>query len=168
MSKIAEQIQLLRDKEKSLQRETLKIEFLNHILSSASNYDHVEFNDVKQEVVVLLGDFVAKVTKSIEDGTKFNLVAEQEVTKIESVVTPPAAATTAPVTVKKPVDEVSPHEKLSFALENRHLAGRKVSVSNDKNMTISGNVVGLDAPFVIVKTETGPVIKVPLALVSMS
>ena len=34
-------------------------------------------------------------------------------------------------------------------------------------MQVNGEVVGLDAPFVVVKTDTGPTISVPLQNVSL-
>ncbi len=61
----------------------------------------------------------------------------------------------------------STHEKMTFALDNRHLGGKRVNVSNDRNVKIEGTVVGLDAPFIIVKTDTGPTIEVPIEQVSL-
>ena len=53
-------------------------------------------------------------------------------------------------------------DKMSFAMDNRHLSNQTVKVLNDENLDVTGIVVGLDAPFVIVKTIQGPTISVPL------
>lgn len=169
MSKIAEQIKQLREQEKRLERETRKVEFLNHILDSAKDYQHKAFSDVKEDVVGMLAQFVKKSIEAIETGTELQLSLPTINIVAQSPVAPPQPQVAAPVQTqpKKPEDQISPNEKLNFALDNRHLAGKKVSVINDMNIDISGEVVGLDAPFVLVKTATGPVIKVPLMHVSL-
>lgn len=166
MSKIEEQIQKLREQEKRLQRETRKVEFFTHILDSAKEYNHTAFNDVKNDVVSLLENFVKKTIEAIEAGTEVTITVGPA-----PIVTPPSVQETqvqpTPAKAKQVEDATGAHDKLSFALDNRHLAGKKVSVMNDKNIDIRGSVVGLDAPFVLVKTDTGPTIKVPLEKVSL-
>lgn len=172
MSKIAEQIQKLREQEKRLERETRKVEFLTHILDSAKDYQHESFKDVKQDVVGLLENFVKKTIEAIETGTEITITVGPPTINI--IPTTPQAPAQSQVAAsaqlqpkKQPEDGISPNDKLSFALDNRHLGGKIVSVENDKNITIRGKVVGLDAPFVIVQTDTGPTIKVPLEKVSL-
>lgn len=172
MSKIAEQIQKLREQETRLQRETRKVEFLTHILDSAKEYQHDSFKDVKQDVVLLLENFVKKTIEAIEAGTEVTITVGPPTINI--VPTTPQAPVQpnvlAPVQLqpkRSTEDTVSPNDKLAFALDNRHLGGKVVSVINDKNINIKGKVVGLDAPYVMVKTDTGPTIKVPLDKVSL-
>ena len=155
MSAIQARIEKLRNEEKRLERETRKIEFLKHILESTKNYEDQDFQDVKADVVVMLEDFVVKSIAGIEGEPTPAPVATSpaEPTSVQT-----AAKTPAP---KKEV-EPSVAEKSNFAITNRHLGGRNVSVINDANVEIKGKVVGLDAPFVLVKTDTGPTIKVPL------
>lgn len=173
MSKIEEQIQKLREQEKRLQRETRKVEFFSHILESAKQYEHVAFEDVKDDVVSLLQNFVKKTIEAIEAGTEVTItVGPATAATAPSVPQAPAQpqfATPEQSQPKKPAgpQEMSPNEKLNFALDHRHLGGKKVSVANDKNIEIKGHVVGLDAPFVIIKTDTGPTIKVPVEHVSL-
>jgi hypothetical protein len=165
MSKIAEQIQKLKEQEKRLERETRKVEFFNHILTSAREYNHASFSDVKDDVVTLLDQFVKKTIEAIEAGTEVTItVGPAVVSSQPSVDSAQKSISTPP---KKPEDRVGANDKLSFALDNRHLSGKIVTVANDKNMTITGKVVGLDAPYVLVATETGPTIKVPLEKVSL-
>lgn len=172
MSKIAEQIEKLREQEKKLHRETRKVEFFNHILVSAKDYKHEAFTDVKDDVVSLLEQFVRKTVEAIEAGTQVTITVGPPTIGIVQTTpqapAPPEVVAPAQLQPKKPIeDTVSPNDKLSFAMDNRHLAGKAVSVANDQNITITGKVVGLDAPFVLVKTDTGPVIKVPLPKVSL-
>ncbi len=177
MSKINDQIQELQTKLK-------RIEFLNHILDSAKKYDNTDFKDVKEDVISLLENFVTQTIGGIESSTETaNIVklegefTQEDLNVVRSMVnrvkakglksnTPPVndpyGSTTTP---KKQV--VEDHDKLSFALENRHLANKKVTVANNKGMQITGEVVGLDAPNVVVRTDTGPTIQVPLGNVSL-
>ncbi len=132
---------------------------MQHILQSAKDYNHKSFADVKNEVILMLIDFVERAVQSIETGTPVEAPKPAPAFKAE-----PATPASTP---KKPEDNVGPNDKLSFAMDNRHLAGKTVSVANDKSIVITGKVVGLDAPFVLVKTDTGPTIKVPLDKVSL-
>lgn len=161
MSKIDDHIKKLRELENKLKLEKLKIEFLRHILESAKNYNHAAFAEVKNDVVLLLDKFVNTSIEQIETGGSENPQPTKE-----------AATSVKPfeqeVPKKNAEDLVGPNDKLAFALEHRHLAGKGVSVENDKNMSVRGKVVGLDAPFVLVQTETGPIIKVPVNKVSLS
>lgn len=169
MSAIDEKIKRLREQEKQLELEKRKVEFLNHILQSAKDYTHKAFVDVKNDVIQLLTDFTTKAIQAIETGST-PVVAVPKDAQVFQSETPANAATPAPAPAKpKSADgEMGPGEKLNFALDNRHLGGKKVTIANDKNMTVTGTVVGLDAPFVIVKTDTGPTIKVPLPQVSLA
>jgi len=169
MSKIAEQIQKLKEQEEHLKRETRKVEFLSHILSSAREYEHESFVDVKTEVVTMLDAFVKKTIEAIEAGTEITITVGPAIPLTLRTPAEPATSTTPPqpVVQRAPEDRESVAAKANFAIDNRHLGGKKVAVINDKNIDIRGTVVGLDAPFVLVKTDTGPTIKVPLEKVSL-
>lgn len=167
MSAIDEKIKKLREQEKQLELEKRKVEFLNHILQSAKDYNHKAFVDVKNDVILMLIEFTEKAIQAIETGTTPVIAVPKDaaVFQPETPATAPAQAQAKP----KPTEgEMGPGEKLNFALDNRHLGGKKVTVANDKNLTVTGTVVGLDAPFVIVKTDTGPTIRVPLPQVSLA
>lgn len=160
MSAIDEKIKKLREQERQLELEKRKVEFLQHILASAKKYEHKDFEEVKNDVILLLIDFVENAVKSIENGAPVQ-VAQAPIPVVQKTID--VAQSVQPA---KEAD-LSPNEKLNFALEHRHLANKKVSIANDQNIVISGLVVGLDAPHVIVKTDTGPTIKVPLNKVSL-
>jgi hypothetical protein len=161
MSAIDEKIKKLREEEKQLELEKRKVEFLRHILESAEKYEHKSFADVKADVMLRLRKFVELSIQEIETGGPVTITAGAPAPTAFAQEKPPA-----PAAPKGPA-EPSPAEKLNFALDNRHLGGKMVNVLNDKNVEIKGQVIGLDAPFVIVKTDTGPTIKVPLPNVSL-
>lgn len=135
-----------------LQLKKKKVEFLEHILTSAKDYDHEAFAEVKSEVVEMLENFTKNSIAQIEDGGLPK--------RAETPAQPAPKETPAPSPRK--VTELSIHEKASFAMDNRHLSGKEVDVLNDKNANITGEVVGLDAPYVIVKVKSGHRIKVPI------
>lgn len=156
MSKIESQIKELKLKLK-------KIEFLEHILNSAKEYDHKDFKDVKEDVVSLLEVFITNAISRIESG---------ETRKAAPVNNAVFNDSEQPVKVEQtPAQKESVESKdinaiASFAFDNRELSGKTVSVANDQNMEVKGEVVGLEYPHVLVKTTAGPIIKVPLEKVS--
>lgn len=173
MSAIDLKLKELKEQEEKLKREQKKIDFLNHINASVVSYTDKEFADVKEEICVLVNTFVDNAVKAIESG---KVILYMTPTNIDSPNLSTKGAEVSSVDDSKPAEsvkskslsEMSPNEKMNFALENRHLAGKRVKVANDKNIDINGEVVGLDAPYVFVKTDTGPTIKVPLPNVSLS
>lgn len=174
MSKIDEQIQQLFLKKK-------KIDFLNHILDSAKKYDHKDYKEVKDDVISILDGFIQSSIESIESDKEIakssieSQVSEEDYqilkTMIDKVKSKKSKPKDSPYEKSKEVKDnkqyTQPQDKLSFAMDNRHLANKEVSVANDQNMIIKGKVVGLDAPHVVVKTEAGPTINVPLDKISL-
>lgn len=181
MSKILQQIQALQVKQK-------KIDYIIYILDLLNNDSKcVDFKDVQSDVLKLVDPFLRKLSESIENETPLeqsatSIFTEGEVRLLKMITAkaaqkrsePPTSITqnnpyeneeTAPkLTPKKPE---SSQDKLSFALSNRHLADKQVRVENHQNMNITGKVVGLDAPNVVVKTDNGPTISVPLERISL-
>lgn len=171
MSSIDQKLKELKQQELQLQREKRKVELLNIILTSTKDLPQdIGFPDVKDDVVLLLEEFVKNATSAIEVGVPLkygqaDLGPSRAVTPEKTQVGPQAQ--TEPLKSAIKITELGPNEKMNFALDNRHLAGKKVSVANDKGVTIHGTVVGLDAPNAVIKTETGPTIKVPIENVSL-
>ena len=178
MSKINDQI-------KELQNKLKRVEFLNHILDSAKNYQNKDFADVKDDVVLLLEEFVTQTISAIENSTGVTKeeqtqgqLSQEElsvvkglVQKVQDRTNGQAPAQNNPYGPSQPAQPkkklLDANDKLSFAMENRHLAGKRVMVANDQNMQVNGEVVGLDAPHVQVRTDTGPVINVPIEKISV-
>lgn len=157
MQKLNEIIAALQAQQAHLEREKRKIAFLNHILQSVKDYQHAEFKDVHADVLTLVSDFVAQTIASIENPDQPPAQPKAENTTF-SPPEPPAA----PVKPKRQ-ESVDPAELMAFAMENRHLSGKSVVViAPEGQVDIQGTVVGLEAPFVLVKTNAGPTIKVPL------
>lgn len=180
MSKIQEQIKALQLKQK-------KIEYVSYIADLIKNDTKcIDFKEVQPEIVAKLEPFLLDLMTEIETDTVTKKVKESDVFTEEEIATlkavaqkinskpsqpsapaQPQAPQNSPYNqepVQKPAapQALSNQDKMSFALANRHLADKRVEVMNDQNVKIYGKVVGLDAPFVVVKTETGPTINVPL------
>lgn len=164
MSAIDLKLKKLKEQEEKLKLEQLKIDFLKHIEDSVINYRASKYDAVKVEVIELVKKFVADTIGSIEGlEVKVERTGPKTI-EVTATQTPKAAEPAKPQSAE-PV--MSMNEKKNFALDNRHLAGKRVMVANDKSVEINGEVVGLDAPFVLVKVDSGPTIKVPLGNVSL-
>lgn len=175
MSNIDAQIKALMLKKK-------KIDYVNYIADLVKNDTKChDFKDVKDEVVSKIEPFLLDLMVSIESDSEvkqkesvelsflsdeekkaLKLVAETVISKKSQVPSNTVNANAAPVVQKKREETISNNDKMNFAMNNRHLANKRVQVLNDKNAQIFGHVVGLDAPNVLVKTDTGPTIQVPI------
>lgn len=179
MSKIQEQIKALQLKQK-------KIEYVSYIADLIKNDTKcVDFKEVQAEIVAKMEPFLLDLMTEIETDTPVKKTKESDTFTEEQIITlkaiadkinskpaqpaqaQPQGSSNGPYNQEQapapvPASSLSNQDKMSFALANRHLADKRVEVMNDKNVKIFGKVVGLDAPFVVVKTETGPTINVPL------
>ena len=171
MSKIQEQIKALQLKQK-------KIEYISYLADLIKNDTKcIDFKDVQKEIVEKIEPFLLSLMTEIEEGavpkesqSETTLTPEQ----VEALKKVADRVLTKPVVENQPFAQPQPQQpvqskaepphqdKMRFALDNRHLADKRVQVINDKNVQIYGKVVGLDAPYVVIQTETGPVINVPL------
>lgn len=178
MSNIDAQIKALQFKKK-------KIDYISYIADLVKNDTKcIDFKEVKEDVVSKIEPFLLKLMTAIETDSEVSesdsnpqfsdkerealkIVAQKVLTK-ESQPAPQNSGAynrePAPPPQKKPENV---QDKMSFAMDNRHLANKKVQVINDKNVTITGTVRGLDSPFVIVQTDSGPTIQVPLDKVAI-
>lgn len=152
MSKIEEQIKVLLKKKK-------KVEFLQHILSSVTDYDQADFQEVKSEVVALMTSFISKTIAGIEDSAPPQ--APVQVPAQAAGTTPSMSEDSVPKAKTPDAAEISAQEKVSFALANRELSGRTVTAYNTNGDSVSGKVVGLDYPNILVQPENGPILKIP-------
>lgn len=171
MSKIDEQI-------KELVRKKSKVELYWHIIESLSQYKDEQFQDVKDEVLAEVQAFVDAQIAIIEDGkskitgnpneddVSFTVeeikVLKQTVKKLlepkpqKPVSTDGAYSSSTETKPTQPVKKTADNrqDKISFALANRHLANKRVKCQTPQGEVL-GNVVGIDAPHIIVKTDTG-------------
>lgn len=161
MSALDEKLKKLREQEKQIEREKKKIEFLRHIEKSVVDYNLKDFAEVKDEVVKLIQTFVESTIKTIEHGS------EEVPPVLADKTNQPVPPSQNPKTETKSESEIGPNEKMNFALENRHLGGKDVAIEREGKDAIRGKVVGLDAPYVLVRTDAGPTIKVPIQEVKL-
>lgn len=186
MSKIDQQI-------KALQLKKTKIDYIKYIEDLLKNDTKcVDFKHVKEEILSQIIPHLEKVAEAIENDSQVQdynsslfskeqsealkeladkfMAAKQNKTQPQEskpqVQNQPYQNDPAPVQAPKR-QELSHNDKMNFAMNNRHLANKRVQVMNDQNVQIHGMVVGLDAPFVQIKTDTGPVINVPVDKISI-
>lgn len=176
---------------KALQLKKKKIDYLTYVTDLVKNDTKcIDFKEVKDEVVKKILPFLKELAAAIEqdievkpktdelafsqdESKALKAIAAKILNKTEPV--PPSQngafsqetpsqvpQAQASVQAKKQAEGLSTSDKMNFAMNNRHLADKRVQVMNDQNAQIFGKVVGLDAPYVIVKTETGPTISVPI------
>lgn len=178
MSKLKEQIEKLQFKQK-------QVDYLNYVKDLVINDTKcIDYSDVKDSIQQKLIPMLTQLTielaedelpKPIEaitvTSTTFTLdetnVLKSLVAKVNNKVPQlnqpnPALANPGVKTAPSVADQ------MSFAMANRHLANKKVQVINDANVTLTGIVVGLDAPNVVIQTDTGPKILVPIERVVLS
>lgn len=173
MSNIDTQIAALLLKKK-------KIDYISYIADLVKNDTKcLDFKDIQEEIVSKIEPFLLDLMTSIETGSDvkpkiteqtISGISQQDMDTLKLVIDAankkiknPSETRSKVLPQKMPVnDTMSPNDKMNFAMSNRHLANKRVKVMNDQNVDIYGLVVGLDAPHVIVKTETGPTIQVPL------
>lgn len=169
MSKIDTQIKELLAKKK-------KVDYINYVLDLVKNDTKcIDFSEVKTEIVAQIEPHLLKLIEQIESDvlteskdTK-QLISEEDLeilkllaNKVKSKDSIEPKKVNNPPPKQNNQQHASTQDKMNFALNNRHLAGKRVQVINDQNIDLHGKVVGLDAPFVLVETDTGPVINVPL------
>lgn len=174
---------------KDLLKKKKKIDYVKYIEDLIKNDTKcVDFKEVKAELTSQIIPVLYKIVQSIENDSEFKInesksefTPEQYASLIElsnryiatkanpqtpnQALQPTAKAPYSQESSGTPVSnkpELSNNDKMNFAMNNRHLANQRVQIINDDRVDIYGLVVGLDAPFIIVKTETGPTIQVPL------
>lgn len=178
MSNIDAQIRALQLKKK-------KIDYVSYLADLIKNDTRcVDFEDVQKEIVSRIEPFFLELMTAIENDAEPDVSATMDSERRKALVEladkvlaakkNPKIQYDAPknnVFAKAPKESskpiVSNQDKMSFALDNRHLGGKRVQVENDTNSDVVGTVVGLDAPFVVVKTDSGPTIQVPIEKVMM-
>lgn len=188
MSKITELIKELQLKKKKIDY----VEYMKEMLSADQKC--VDFIEIQEEVLAKVVPLLDIVAQEIEDGVVQGNKAEvgrtanfimlstedQKILKtlVEKVKSKPVASQNETAykqdipqktdkTGAQKENQVSPQQKMDFALQNRPLANKKVIAQNPGADPIPGTVVGLDAPFVIVKSDAGPTLKVLLGNIKL-
>jgi hypothetical protein len=174
MSKIDQLIQDLQLKKKKIDY----IEYIKDLLKGDQKC--IDFVEIQEEVLAKVIPLLESISKEIEDGitpkiesqnntqlsqddvNTLKLVIEKAKGKMIESNTPssPSPYDKKSQDLKKSV--LSNSDKLNFAMNNRHLANKRVVVINKQGKEVSGEVVGLDAPYVVVRTSQGPVIQAEL------
>lgn len=151
---------------KDLQTKKLKSEYLKVLKTKIGDIASSEYTSIEKEIKDDIFKFLDNKIKSIENGTEivqkassvFNTKQVKILTLIankalEKHIIKPAVMTETPVVNPIAAAAMATPDKIRFAMELRHLGGKEVKVASKGNST--GTVVGIDAPHVIVKLETG-------------
>lgn len=161
---------------KALQLKKKKIDYISYVADLIAKDTHcVDYKDVQKEVYEQIEPFLTKLMTAIETDTPVSTESQPVLTKEEldavklvaskvlnKAQTPTPPSTERPPAPPPPKRDISTPDKMNFAMSHRHLGNKRVQVMNDEHAQIFGLVVGLDAPFVVVKTDTGPTINVPI------
>lgn len=146
----------------------------------------IDFEEVKKEIDAKIEPMLIELMNCIENDLPVTTTktlkgefSEQELNALKTVatrLTSQAANSgqfsneSAPKPARPSKGSQQPaQDKMSFAMSNRHLANKKVTVLNqsDNSPLGQGIVVGLDAPHVVVKMDAGQTINVPLEKISL-
>lgn len=168
-----------------LQLKQKKINYLAYVKDLLENDKHaIDYAEVQVEVLAKLTPEIDRIAKDIEDGTETSnriqasgpVLTPDQISvlgtladKVKSKVSQPVTLGPSPIeTPSKEKAIMSPNDKMVFAMANRHLAAKTVTVIRPDGTHMKGKVVGLDAPDIIVKTELGPTVTAPLEKILLS
>jgi len=171
MSKLTEQL-------KELQRKQLKVEFFQFLKKSIGEVNDPKYKEAEKEVKDQIFAFIdaqidmiesGEVTKSEEISRVFSdeqfqalaLLADKVANK--TLVSPNAGENPYGGKTPKPAPQAKPvaqQDKVSFALQHRHLENKEVKVKSLGGA--QGKIVGLDAPNVVAQLVTGQTVETPL------
>lgn len=168
-----------------LQFKKLKIDCITYIIKELTDTLKFpeEYLEIRDSVVSQISPFLVNIQKSIEQDFELNPTEEKArdfteeqykslVYLADRMNAPKVPEKVEPKPPEKNVqpqaNDMSHGDKMNFAMNNRHLSGKRVQVLNDANTQVFGSVVGLDAPHVIVKTEAGPTINVPIHKINLA
>lgn len=176
---------------KELQQRKLKIDYVSYLAELIKNdKSAAQFEPVKKEILDLIDPLLLKLMGDLESEVKqepaqvanpatgltqdesnaLKTMAQAVLQRAgQSPVNSPYSATpqSAPVRQAPPKSALSTQDKMSFAMNNRHLANKKVTALTDQNIAFQGIVVGLDAPYVVIKTDAGPTMEIPLERITV-
>lgn len=168
----------INDKIKLLQRKLATVERLNQVLSYVEGLgDPTDHPGLSKELSSVFKTFVETQISNLEAGSDLQpetvkvqpqQFSDEEVTILRSLierVKTQSTGTQPPKTVT-PSPQSDRSDKIRFAMQNRHLDQKRVAIQT-KDGTVKGKVVGLDAPHVIVQTDTGYTVPVELEQVTV-
>lgn len=167
----------IEDKIKLLQRTLATMARLREILSYVEKLPEVEGHEgISSETSTLFKEFVDQQITRLEGGGGLKLqepgsasvFSDDEVKILRSLIERVKAQNSQPPTTQHPpkLVQADRQDKIHFSMQNRHLENKRVEVST-KDGKVKGKVVGLDAPHVIVQTDTGYTVPVELEQVTV-
>jgi hypothetical protein len=169
---------MILDQIKALQKKQATIDMYSQAdsLLQSSLKNPAEHEGVAEEVLAVLGEFIASRKHHLESGAPEVAQAPavepftpEEMTAIRALLQrlSQRATSDAPAPATPQPRVTDRNDKLRFALENKSLENKRVSVDTEHGRVL-GVVVGLDAPNVIVKTDTGYTVPVDVRHIKVS
>lgn len=178
MSKIDDLMKQLQEKKTVIEAYNLIADSLGETLKDE------KFEGIREDVSGKVAEFLIREIESVEEGavqatpsqgtTPGNIeglsqeqlqalvqVADKVMNKTAAPQNNPFGSGGGPVQPRKRPAPAPSQDKVKFALQNRHLENKEVTVTTESGV-VNGTVRGLDAPFVVVQTETGQTIDAPL------
>lgn len=176
---------------KELQQRKLKIDYVSHVAELIKNdASAISFESVKKEILDLIDPLLLKLMGDLESDNQpapaqvanpATGLTQDESNALKTMAqavlqranqnpgNSPYSATPQPAPVKPAINkaQMNNQDKMSFAMNNRHLANKKVTAITDQNIAFQGIVVGLDAPNVVIKTDAGPTLEVPIERITV-
>lgn len=161
----------LKEELERLQKEQLKADFLKSLRKKIGSLEKKkEFEECRDEMLEKVYNFLDDQVEEIETGKVKHLPKdafdEADISVLKALIarfkqkSPGTEPIKPPKAAKKDSEEELPREdKITFALNNQHLANKEVTVTT-KDGEVKGTVVGLDAPHIVVRTETGYTVNV--------
>jgi len=168
----------LDDLLKDAQSKKLKSEFLQFMKKKIGDVTDIRFKSVEKEIKDQIFAFFDAQIDMIESGEISckeeveNLFQEKEVVVLKKMAErlanreetekapeePGNVVKTRPVGIEFPSAENMPkQDKIAFAVAHRGWGGKEVRFHS--NPTATGTVIGINAPYIIVKLKTGATIK---------
>lgn len=167
---------VLDEQLKELQGRKLKVEFFQLLKSKLGDITETKYKNVEKEIKDDLFAFIdaqvgliegGEVRSEAEVGSIFNdeqakallLLADKVINKAPQETpynnqNPPANTPMNPA----PQTDMNKQDKISFALQHQKLGGKKVTIPSHGGAT--GEVTGLDAPYIGVTLTNGQYVKV--------
>lgn len=165
---------ILDEQLKELQGRKLKVEFFNLLKKNIGSISDPKFKSVEKEVKDDLFTFIQAQVDMIEGGevkskSEINELFNEDTVKTLLILAEKVKSKqTSSRQTQEPVKQAdslenqldySKADKISFALQYRHLGGKDIKVSSQGGA--KGKVVGVDAPYIVVQLLNGQTVSVP-------
>lgn len=160
-----------------LQKQKLKADFLRLLRSTIENTSDTDYTEVEKEVKEEVFAFFDSHIDMIENGESPNMpeteivvkedfsikqrtILKQMADKLDSKQVMKDLTSISKEVPKDPSIDMNKSDKIAFALQYRSLGGKTMQIKSMGNA--KGVVTGMDAPYIVLRLETGRYVQVPV------